>query len=250
MKNKKNIIFFILIFISSVFLHSQSIKDIFNNKITDSEIKQLENGETVIKNIGKPQNISLTNSNNKLVEDIHDVIYEKDPNYLAEIIKIIPKSNNEDIISKLFEAIMDIESYTEIPYFSERHQCYFNLYDSAKINYIQGTENEKKLNFTVEMEPFGTITMNGKISKTDNSLSFSMENTTKVIYENMHITCAKVGNMYSAIVLFEYGDYYILYGIGGVKGPSIFFLRDRIDISFVGRINSFCKYMFEKIDIN
>ena len=36
-------------------------------------------------------------------------------------------------------------------------------------------------------------------------------------------------------------------GIGGVKAPSIFFLRDRVETSFMNRIKTMCSYFFEQM---
>ena len=76
-----------------------------------------------------------------------------------------------------------------------------------------------------------------------------MVNDSKVTYKDKNITCIKPENMLSSIVLFEYKDYYVLYGIGAIEAPSIFFLKDRIETAFIGRIKDFCKYMFEQINI-
>lgn len=244
--------FFTIIIFSffTTLLFSSSFSDMFNKKITQDELQRLEQGEIVIRNIGTIRKLSLTESNNDLINKVQKELIDRNPNYLAEIIKVVPKEGNENLIQQVFEGINDIESYTEIPYFSERQQKWYDLYDSVVINSTSGTENNKTNEYSVEMTPFGIIDISAELEKTDNSLYFSMINKNKVIYEYKNITCIKPEKMYSAIVLFEYNNYYILYGIGALNAPSIFFLQDRIETAFIGRMKYFCKYMFEQININ
>lgn len=244
--------FFTIIFFSfsTTLLFSSNFSDMFNKKITQDELQRLEQGEIVIRNIGTIRKLSLTESNNDLINKVQKELIDRNPNYLAEIIKVVPKEGNENLIQQVFEGINDIESYTEIPYFSERQQKWYDLYDSVVINSTSGTENNKINEYSVEMTPFGIIDISAELEKTDNSLYFSMINKNKVIYEYKNITCIKPEKMYSSIVLFEYNNYYILYGIGALNAPSIFFLQDRIETAFIGRMKYFCKYMFDQININ
>ena len=228
---------------------SSSFSDMFNKKITQDELQRLEQGEIIIRNIGTVRKLSLTESNNDLIKKVQKELNDRNPNYLAEIIKVVPKKGNETLIQQIYDGINDIESYTEIPYFSERQQKWYDLYDSVVINSTSGTENNKINEYSVEMTPFGIIDISAELEKTDNSLYFSMINKSKVIYEYKNITCIKPKKMYSSIVLFEYNDYYVLYGIGALNAPVIFFLQDRIETAFIGRMKYFCKYMFEQINI-
>lgn len=246
MKGMKIKFLSILMIFACFSVFSQSYRNLFNSKITESELTQLANGETVIRNVGSKKNLSLTNSNSEYITKIKEELDDKNPNYLAEVIKIIPKTeNNTDLKQKLYEVILDIESYSNIPYYSEHNEKWFKLYNYAKINSLTKTGNQTNIDFTAEMDPFGVIDMKGVLIEDENSLFYSMVNTSKVVYDSWNITCVSKNKMYNAITLFEYDDYYILYGVGGVKAPSIFFLRDRIDTAFIGRIKYFCKYMFE-----
>ena len=240
----------LLMFFICFSVYSQTYKILFNSKITDSELELLSKGETLIRNIGDKKNISLTKSNSEYVKNIHNELNKKNPNYLAEIIKIIPKTTKTNNIKQLlYEGIFDIESYTNIPYYSERNKRWYDLYSYAKIDKIVKKDSETIIDFTTSMEPFGTIKMKGSLEETNDSLFYSMINTSKIIYERMNLTCVKTENMYNAITLFEYDNYYILYGIGAVNAPSVFFMKDRIEKSLVGRIKCFFKYMFEQIKI-
>ena len=53
--------------------------------------------------------------------------------------------------------------------------------------------------------------------------------------------------MKSIIAIVKEGNSWILYGIGAVNAPDLFFLRDRIETSFMNRIKTFCSYFFKKL---
>ena len=61
------------------------------------------------------------------------------------------------------------------------------------------------------------------------------------------MTVVRPEKMQSFVYAFVYNDFIVLYGIGGVNAPSVFFLRERIETSFINRIKTFCKFIFEKI---
>ena len=249
MKSNKFLISFVLLLCATTFIFSEDFSDLFNSKISQEELNSLKKGETLIRNIGNVKNLSLTQSNNQIISSIHENLNNRKPNYLAEIIKIVPKEKSDTLVDDVYNEIINIESYTKIPYYSKQHQRWFNLYDFAELNSIKKEGNYTEINLTVQMVPFGFINSNSYITKTNNSLKFENINTEKIIYEFKNIPCVKPEKMYTAIALFEYKDYYILYGIGAVNAPSIFFLQERIDTAFIGRIKDFCKYMFEQIKI-
>ena len=83
----KAILFFSLLCSSFCFAQNNSIKleKIFNEKLSESEKKELLQGKIIYKNIKSASNISLIDAKNVL-KPIKDI----KPNYLAEIIRIIP----------------------------------------------------------------------------------------------------------------------------------------------------------------
>ena len=50
------------------------------------------------------------------------------------------------------------------------------------------------------------------------------------------------------ILLFKDEDNWILYGIGGVNAPKIPFFSERIEVSFINRIKTFCNFIFTKLN--
>ena len=68
---------------------------------------------------------------------------------------------------------------------------------------------------------------------------------TKLKYYDKY-TCVKEKNMKSIVVITKQDGYWVLYGVGAVDAPSIFFLRERVETSFMNRIKTFCTYFFNK----
>jgi hypothetical protein len=80
------------------------------------------------------------------------------------------------------------------------------------------------------------------------TLLYRMENTKAIVVDDFTlVTVAKEGCMQSLIAVFPFEGKLVFYGIGGVNGPTIFFLKERIQVSFINRIKTFCMYVYEKL---
>lgn len=219
-------------------------QELFNDKLSAEEQQKLANGEILIRNIGKSKNMCL-NPVNAGTQKVIDTIDDLDPAYLAEVIQIRPYSGNEDLIENLKPILLDIEGYVGIPYWSERNEAFYDLYSSANIVSKNIGENSGTMNVILVMSPFGSLDMDISLTNSKDELFYLMSNTKNVKYRGLNIV--KEENMQSIVYAFRYGDSIVLYGVGGVDALSIFFLRDRIETSFINRIKTFCQFIFEKL---
>lgn len=238
---KKNTVLATVLFFTAFTLSAQ----VFNNKLTSDEQQQLANGELIIRNIGKAKNISINGVNPTLSQTI-DSIEELKPNYLAEVIRMVPYAGNEDLLEKLRPIILNVEDYVEIPYYSERNKKNYDLYSSVKIKSQSDDGTTARLNAILEMSPFGEIDTDIFLTTEGETLYYENTNLNGLKY-NGGITVIKDKCMKSLVTVFRSGDSWILYGIGGVKAPSIFFLRERVETSFMNRIKTMCSYFFEHL---
>ena len=238
---KKSATVFCLL-ICTIPLFSQAL---FNANLTAGERQKLANGDILIRNIGKAKNISL-NPVTPQAERLIERVKKLKPAYLAEVIQIRPASGNEHLIADIKPLLLDIQGYVGIPYWSERAQDWFDLYSSASIVKNNMTETGGTLNVDLYMLPFGDLNVDIGLSDTGGEVLYSMVNTGNVKYEN--ITVVRPEKMQSFVYAFKYNDFIVLYGIGGVNAPSVFFLRERIELSFINRIKTFCKFIFEKLE--
>ena len=206
----------------------------YNKNLSAEDIESLSSGKTVIKNTGSYKKVVETVSNLK-------------PAYFAEVIKEYTYEGNENLLENFSSLVMDIPSYAGIPYYSERAEEWYDLYTSAEIKSAQKDGNTQIVNADFEMKPFGLVPMKITSEKNDGYYYYESTNLSTMRYYDK-FNCVSPENMKSIIVIFKSEDKWILYGIGAVKAPSVFFLRDRVDTSFMNRIKTFCAYFFAKME--
>ncbi len=226
-----------------------SYADPFNKRLTSDERARLEKGEVVIRNTGDIDKICVNKNDD--TRKMIDIIEELDPAYLAEIIQIRPYKGNEDLLEKINGVFLNISEYTTIPYYSEHAEEWYMLYDSAVITDMQTLRSKKDgvktdILADMEMDPFGVIKTQINIEKKENSIFYQMLNLNLLRYHDK-FNAVKPQKMKSVITVFRDGDNWILYALGTVDTYKIFFLKDRVETSFMNRIKTFCNFIFEKI---
>ena len=225
-------------------------EELFNSKMSDSEKSTIERGEVLIRNIGKSANISINPDIHPAVRRAVGIITRLKPSYLAEVIQMRPY--DPELIPRMEKILLDVPGYKGIPYYSERGGRFYDLYSAAKVKTQEEREGITTIDAALVMPPFSPydvrITMTQETIAERASLFYQMENSSKITAEDMSaITVAKDRGMQSLIVVFPYEDQFVFYGIGGVNAPVIFFLKERIQVSFINRIKTFCMYVYEKL---
>src|SRR5574344_1875359 len=219
--------------------------DPFNDNLSSSERKQLESGQVVIRNTEslKKLCINSTPQTKKMLSLIQDL----KPAYIAEIIQVRPYKGNENLDSKTEAILSNIPGYAGIPYYSERAEKWYELYSSAVITSAKANGSTMTYYADLEMSVFGTVKTQIDIDRSSGSLFYWMKNLNKLRYHD-EFTAVEPENMQSVITIFRDGDNWILYAIGGVDTYKVFFLKDRVETSFMNRIKTFCNFMFTKLD--
>ena len=233
-----------LFLISTIFIAS-IFADPFNSKLTDSERAEITNGEIIIKNINYEKNICLKKGVNPLGDKLLEEINHLNPKYLAEVIQYKPYKGNEDLPQRLEAILNNVPEYAGIPYYSVRAEAWYNLYDSAEIKEVIENGNFKTIRADLLMEPFDVVKEDIEITKSSDAILYSAVNTNKLRYLDK-FDCIWPKKMKICILLFRDGDNWVLYGIGGVNAPRVPFFTERIQTSFINRINTFCSFIFKK----
>lgn len=235
-----------LIFLSLTLISFQlSANDIFTKYMTNENKDALNRNETVIIKTDSYKKLSIE-TDNYAFQKLKNEIQELKPAYIAEVIRVYPIIEGENFIENFDSLIMDVKSYVGIPYFSERVQKYYDLYSSAEILSVNQNQNQTITNANLTMEPFGLIQTQILTEKTDDYYYYESTNLNKLRYYDK-FDCVSPKNMKSSIVIFKNDNNWIVYSIGAVKAPSVFFLRDRIETSFMNRIKTFCSFFIGKI---
>ncbi len=237
----------IILFTTFLLLTAFCFAEPFNSKLTEAEKEVISSGEVLIKNINFKRNICLNKNISPLSDELLQTIEELDPKYLAEIIQIRPYQGNENFDSMLKDFLYNVQDYAGIPYFSERGQTWYDLYEWAEIKSVEETDSTTSMKAEMKMEPFDIVKETITIKSQDNQVLYIAENDNKLRYLDK-FDCIWPQKMKICILLFREGDNWIFYGIGGVNAPRIPFFTERIQTSFINRINTFCSYIFKKFE--
>lgn len=216
----------------------------FNSRLSSSEKAKLENGEVLIRNIDSMKDICM--EENESTSKIIRTMKKLDPAFVAEVIQVRPYKGNEDLKEKINSSLENISDYVGIPYYSERTEKWYELYSSAQITGDKTEGSVRTIDCILEMSLFGKFRSMIKIEENENFYYYELKNLDKLVYHEK-FTAVKPEKMYSCITLFRDGDNWVLYAIGGVDCPKIWFLKERIETSFMNRIKTFCNFIFSKI---
>ena len=226
-------------------LVSTALADPFNSKLTADERNKISSGEILIKNINYEKFMCFKKGESELGDKLLAEIRDLNPKYLAEVIQIKPYKGNEDLPQRLETLLNNVPEYAGIPYFSERGQQWYNLYDSAEIVESIDRVDGKDLKAELMMEPFDLVKEDISLWRSEDTILYTAVNTNKLRYLDK-FDCVWPRKMKICILLIRDGDNWILYGIGGVNAPRVPFFTERIQTSFINRINTFCSFIFKK----
>lgn len=238
----KNHVFFMVIALNCISLPAIP----FNKNLKEDEKLQVEQGNVVIRNINFYKNISLEKNISETSDYLLQQIKNLDPKYLAEVIQVKPIKGNEDLPEKLTTLLNNVSEYAGIPYFSEKRQRWYDLYSSAEITSKIQNDNKTEIKAKLVMAPFDIVYEDMEIIQTEDTILYTAVNTNKLRYLDK-FDCVWPYKMKMCILLLKDDDNWILYGIGGVNAPRIPLFTERIQTSFINRINTFCSFIFSKI---
>ena len=236
-----------LLFLTAIFTLSFLFADPFNSKLTQQERSRISKGEVLIRNINYESKMCLNKDASELSDQLIDVIDDLNPKYLAEVIQIRPYTGNENFSQMLQEFLNHVPDYAGIPYYSERAEKWYNLYDWAKIINTKTDGNKTVMECQMMMEPFDIVEENITIINGKDTVLYVAQNENKLRYLDK-FDCIWPEKMKICILLFRDGDNWVFYGIGGVNAPRIPFFTQRIETSFINRIKTFCSFIFKKFE--
>ena len=218
----------------------------FNSNLTETERTEIAGGDIKIRNINFQRNMCLNNGINSNGDILIHEIKDLSPKYLAEVIQIKPYQGNEDLPQRLEELLNNVSDYAGIPYYSEHSQAWFDLYTSAEIINSTKEGNKTTIDAVFIMKPFDVVKETIVMTNDVESILYIATNQNKLRYLDK-FDCIWPKKMKICILLFRDGDNWVLYGIGGVNAPRIPLFTERIQVSFINRINTFCSFIFKKL---
>jgi len=212
--------------------------------LTPEEAAAVSSGKSVFRQPSGWKDLSVPAAA-PFAKDIEETVRKLGANYIGEVVLVLPKAANPDLLAVLARNLADVESHVGIPYWSRRHKKYFDLFDRVKVIERTGTGSEGGLTADQHMEPFDDYRARYSWSLRGDRLTFLSTNLTHLSYDGRKAVAP--GEMVWRLEAYAEGDRWILYGIGAVKAFDMLgLLRDRLSESFMGRIEAFFGYMYKK----
>jgi hypothetical protein len=210
---------------------------------------KLGRGEAVIRTVEDAGKLSLAASG-ELADELRARIAELDPNYLSEVMAAIP--NRKGAIEGLAATLADVQGYLHIEYFSKRQQKTYPLFDKMEVRSRRNEAEGETIEAWQHMDPFAEYgsTYRYKIKSSPSGagqeLFFVAMNTSPISYRG--VQAVKSGDMAWILYAFPFGDRIVFYGVGAVRAFDMLgVLRDRLETSFLGRVEAFFGYMSQKL---
>ena len=240
-KNNLKIVFFILIFLSAFSLAAGELpfKD-----LSSGDLARLQGGESLFRILDSYKDFSLQTGNSDS-EQVRSLIKKINPNFLAEILMVIPVDEKRDNLNFIRTSLMDVTLFDDIPYYSKRNDKWYPLYEDTKILSLTNSGPEESIISAYhKMKPFKPQDTNYKYSIIGDTFWFESRNSSNIYYKSFK--AVKKGNLITLLWIKDEGDRLIVYGIGGAKAFTFFGLfGERMDNSFIGRMEAFFSWVYD-----
>lgn len=227
-----------------------TVAGVFGN-LTPAEAAHVEAGEPVIRTIAKSSRLALTVSD-PLADEIHAKVAALRANYMAELIQLSPRRENDRALERLAAALEDVKGYVSIPYWSQQNQRTYDLFDEMEILSRTSKDGLVVTEVVQHMEPFDDFKARYSLrpiaepGMPARALWYTSENTSPIVYRRVRAVAP--GNMVWFLYAFPTDDALAFYGLGLVKTFDLFgLLRDRLETSFMGRVKAFMEFMSKKL---
>jgi hypothetical protein len=213
--------------------------------LSSSELGALTTGQTIFRQPENWRGLSVPASAS-FYKEIEDSVRKGGHNYIGEVILVLPKGQAEELLPVLKDRLLDFEGYAGIPYWSQRNERFYDLFDWVRSTKgpAAGSRGAKGSLETLQyMAPFGEY---GSVYLWDfgaDSLFFSGENTSHLSYDGFK--AVSPGNLIWRLRAYRQGEFWVFYGLGAVKAFDMFgALRSRLSASFMGRIEAFFRHVY------
>jgi hypothetical protein len=215
----------------------------------DADKAQLDSGHAVIHEVKEPRDLSLKASG-AIADELRSRVAALRPNYLSEVVFAAPR--RDGAMDGLAAALSDVKGYVGIRYWSKRNETWYDLFDKMDVRSRTKADGSETIETWQHMEPFSdygcryTCRTLVPAPGGESELFFLCENTTSISFNG--ISAVSAGNMVWMLYAFPEGDRILFYGVGAVRAFDMFgVIRDRLQVSFMGRVESFFMFMSGKL---
>ena len=213
--------------------------------LSEQELAILDGGKALVRQVSSPSSLSL-GASGAFADEIRNRVKTLAANYIGEVIMVIPAgSSPSDFMSTLAGDLANVEGYVGIPYWSKQNKRLYDLFDKMRIVERTRQAGGQTVVADQHMEPFADYRARYSYELDAGELHFRSENLTTISYKGFD--AVGPGNMVWYLYGFSQDGATILYGVGAVKAFDMYgLLGDRLRTSFMGRIQAFLSYMYDR----
>ncbi len=230
-----------------MFAQDSSLPPSFASEWKQKEIKELQEGKIVIRNIRKAKHTTLNDGVNIYADKVLKIARDINANYLAEIIYKMPKDSNKSIIGQAVKIFEDINLYKDIIYTDEKKESSKNLFPLVEQRFRNDKPGYIQIGSHLKMDMLSDYDSELEIEWGKDGFFFHQQNVTPLMWKS--IKAVKAGNMIAGICCFEWNNEYYVYALGGIRAPRIPFVIAEIERQFIGRIEDFTVFYIKKFEI-
>ena len=212
--------------------------------ILAKEAVQLQLGEPLFRVLDSYKDFSLHTEDSES-EKIRSILKDVNPNFLAEILMVIPVDEKRDNLSFIRNTLLDVTLFDDIPYYSKRNEKWYPLYQDTRIlSQTVSSPEQEILSAYHKMKPFKPLEIMYRYYLHGDTFFFESRNSTNIYYKNFK--AVRKGNLITLLWIKDEGDRLIVYGVGGAKAFTFFGLfGERMDNSFIGRMEAFFSWFYD-----
>jgi hypothetical protein len=206
------------------------------------ELAALDRGEVIAGKLSDWKKMSL-GAEGEEAERLRARIADLKPNYVTEFLAEIPAGGGE--LERLAAALGRVQDYLSMVYHSPRYDKDFPLFDKMVVESRKSAPGGEIIESSQHMQPFEDFEARYEYRLSGDVLSFESENTSELRYSGF--SAVRPGRMTWSILARRSEGRLYFYGIGAMQAFDAFgAVRDRLEPSFMGRVEAFMGYMWGK----
>ncbi len=227
-------------------LHAQiqELSAFFKNR-SPQELAALERGDILVGKLSDLKKMGL-GAAGELPDRLRSRMAKLRPNYVTEFMAVAP--SGQAGLEAARSALGDVRGYLGIVYHSKQYDSDIPLFDKMIVKSRSPVLGGEIILTSQHMLPFEDFDARNEYSLAGDDLYFSSENLSPLRYFGFY--AVSPGEMIWTICVRRIGDRDCFYGIGGMRAFDILgVVRTRLENSFIGRVESFMRYMFASMKV-
>lgn len=233
----------VLLFCLVMGIFSLTAENLPFSGLSDAELAQMQRGEYLFRVLDSHEDSCFQSGD--VWEHLKALLEDVDPNFLAEIVMVIPVDESRDNLQFIRSILLDVTSFDGIPYYSKRNEKWYPLFKNTEIlSETSPTPGKDTIVAYHKMKPFDPEETVYNYSLDGDIFLFESVNNGNLYYKGFK--AVKEGNMVTLLWVRDEGDRLIVYGAGGASAFTFFGLfGDRLTESFIGRVDAFFSWFYD-----